>query len=103
MHAMAGNFRRGITLIEVLIVVAIIGLLVQLMLPAIENSRESARRSSCANNLRQLGIGILAHETSFKHYPAGGWGYLSVGDPDRDTGKDQPGGWIYNTFGWNSR
>lgn len=86
------------TVIELLIVVAIIGLLFQIALPAIEMSREAARRTHCQNNLRQLGIAIQSHEASLKHYPAGGWGYRYVGDPDRGTGKDQPGGWIYNTL-----
>lgn len=93
-----GGGRSGISLIELLIVIAIIGLLVQLLLPAIQASREAARRTSCANNLRQIGIGIQSHEAALKHFPAGGWGYLYVGDPDRGTGKDQPGGWIYNTL-----
>lgn len=89
---------RGISLVELLIVIAIIGLLVQLTIPAVQMARESARRASCANNLRQIGIGVQLHESALRHYPAGGWGYLYVGDPDRGAGKEQPGGWIYNTF-----
>lgn len=90
--------RNGLTLIEVLIAMFIITMLVQLLLPVIEMSRESARRTSCGNNLRELGIGMLSHEAAQGHFPAGGWGYLYVGDPDRGFGEAQPGGWIYNTL-----
>lgn len=89
---------RGFTLVELLIAVAIIGLLIQLILPGVESSREAARKTQCANNLRQIGIGVLAHEAAIGHFPAGGWGYLSVGDPDRGVGREQPGGWIYNSL-----
>lgn len=88
--------RNALTLIELLIVIAIIALLLQLALPAVEMSREASRRTVCANNLKQIGLAIQSHENSLTHYPAGGWGYLYVGDPDRGTSKNQPGGWIYN-------
>lgn len=84
------------SLVELLIVVAVISLLLQIALPAVEASRESARKSQCANNLRQIGIAVQSHEAAIKRYPAGGWGYLYVGDPDRGMDKGQPGGWIYN-------
>lgn len=90
--------RSGMSLVELLIVVAIIALLLQLALPAVEMSQESARRTQCSNNLRQIGIAVQSHEATLKHFPAGGWGYLYVGDPDRGTGSEQPGGWIYNTL-----
>jgi prepilin-type N-terminal cleavage/methylation domain-containing protein len=89
---------HGITLIEVLIVVAIIAVLVQLSLPAVQMASESARRAQCQNNLRQLGQGFLLHENTHGHFPTGGWGYLWVGDPDRGYGKNQPGGWAYNVL-----
>lgn len=88
----------AVSLIEVLIVIAIIAALVQLTLPAVQMARESARKSQCSNNLRQIGLAIQLHETSHGHYPTGGWGYLNVGDPDRGAGSQQPGGWIYNTL-----
>lgn len=88
--------RNGISLIEVLIVVGILGLLVQLTLPAIEESRERARQMECQNNLRQLGVAVLVHESTYKRLPTGGWHYRWIGDPDRGSDKRQPGGWIYN-------
>lgn len=87
--------QSGITLVEVLVVIAIIGLLVALMLPAVQMARESSRRSSCANNLRQQAIAIKLHEQTHKIFPTGGWkDYL--GDPDAGYGPKQTGGWIYN-------
>ena len=88
----------GFTLVELLVVIAIIGVLVALLLPAIQAAREAARRNSCKNNLRQLAIGCLNHESGAGFYPSGGWGANWVGDADRGFGRDQPGGWIYNVL-----
>jgi prepilin-type N-terminal cleavage/methylation domain-containing protein/prepilin-type processing-associated H-X9-DG protein len=63
--------RRAFTLVELLVVIAIIGILVALLLPAIQAAREAARRSQCSNNLKQHGIGILNFESSNKVYPPG--------------------------------
>ena len=90
------NSRRGVSLVELLVVLGIIGLLVQLLLPAIQAGRESARTLQCANNLRQVGVGCLSHESAHGHLPTGGWFFDWVGDADRGFGIDQPGGWIYN-------
>jgi len=59
----------GFTLVELLVVIAIIGVLVGLLLPAVQSAREAARRSSCQNNVRQLGLGVLNYESAKKEYP----------------------------------
>jgi prepilin-type N-terminal cleavage/methylation domain-containing protein len=93
--AMSKNDRQGITLLELLIVISIIGVLLQLLLPAIEASREAARRSVCQNNLRQIGMAMLNHESSQHFLPTAGWGWAWMGDPDRGVGKEQSGSWCY--------
>ncbi|MBN2579879.1 MAG: DUF1559 domain-containing protein [Pirellulales bacterium] len=70
----AARARRGFTLVELLVVIAIIAMLIGLLLPAVQAAREAARRSSCANNLRQIGLGALNYESSHKMMPAGGEG-----------------------------
>jgi prepilin-type N-terminal cleavage/methylation domain-containing protein/prepilin-type processing-associated H-X9-DG protein len=64
---------RAFTLVELLVVIAIIGVLVALLLPAIQAARESARRTQCSNNLHQIGIGMINFHDSKKHFPAGEW------------------------------
>ncbi|MGD9126857.1 MAG: DUF1559 domain-containing protein, partial [Planctomycetia bacterium] len=61
--------RRGFTLVELLVVIAIIGILIALLLPAIQAAREAARRMTCASNLRQMGLGALNYENANRAYP----------------------------------
>ncbi len=83
---------KGFTIIELLIVVAIIGLLIGLLLPAIQMARESARKTQCANNLRQIGLAMHGYTLNFEAFPPG---YVSTVLPDHDDGGP---GWAWGTM-----
>ena len=86
--------KQGFTLIELLVVIAIIGLLIALLLPAVQAARESARRSQCFNNLRQIGVALQTYESAQRSLPSGYISEFTAGTanaPSTDTG---PGwGW----------
>ncbi|MFM8802310.1 MAG: DUF1559 domain-containing protein [Planctomycetia bacterium] len=86
--------RRGFSLVELLVVVAIIGGLVGLLLPAVQAARESARRSQCSNNLRQVGIAMHTFVDGRRHFPSGYQADTASSARDTDTFDAPPGtGW----------
>jgi prepilin-type N-terminal cleavage/methylation domain-containing protein len=89
------SLRLGFTLVELLVVIAIIGVLVALLLPAVQSAREAARRTSCNNKLKQNALAILNYESSFKTLPPRQGGTGQLNDPGRPTHCNALSGWVY--------
>lgn len=83
--------------VDLLVAIAVIGVLVAMLLPALQAARECTRNSQCKNHLREIAFGCLKHENANQTFPYGGWSFGWMGDPDQGIGPQQPGSWIYST------
>ena len=100
------KYNKAFTIVELLVVIAIIGLLVSLLLPAIQAALEAARRTQCANNMRQMALGVITYHDTLKTFPSGNlvfYNLLETGDNVRN--RDHPYGnsRIYDgSIGWSA-
>jgi prepilin-type N-terminal cleavage/methylation domain-containing protein len=87
------DFRAAFTLVELLVVIAIIGILIALLLPAVQAARESARKTQCSNNLKQIGLGMLNYENAKKQFPMGQWAPQTCTPPGGAAGSCKTWSW----------
>jgi prepilin-type N-terminal cleavage/methylation domain-containing protein/prepilin-type processing-associated H-X9-DG protein len=90
--------RNGFTLVELLVVIAIIGILVALLLPAVQAAREASRRASCTNNLKNLALGVLNHESAKKMFPLSYDGYAQATAQGARPNEENGSSWIVSTL-----
>lgn len=90
----------GFTFVELLVVIAIVGILIAMLLPAIQAAREAARATECKANLKQIGLALQLFELTHREMPQGGWGRAWVPVASNGLRTDQPGSWAYRILGF---